>query len=68
MLDPQHHLTPIRFSKSEFQKAWHSTPFREFVNCLSEKKDNKSLFDSLFQINSGKNFQMKIFGVICLTR
>jgi hypothetical protein len=38
MLDPQHHLTLIQFSKSEFQKAYYSTQFREFVNYLSEKK------------------------------
>jgi len=43
MLDPQHHLTPIRFSKSEFQKAFNSTQFGIFVKFFYRKKDNKIL-------------------------
>ena len=61
MLDPQHHLTPIRFSKSEFQIAYNSTQFGIFVKFFIGKKTIKSQFDSIFQIISGKNFQTKIF-------
>ena len=42
MLEPQHHLTPIQFSKSEFQKALNSTQFGIFVKFFIGKKTIKS--------------------------